>query len=205
MRQIGLIGNSKLQDGSTGLVRLSKNTGGSGNGPSSQIFSAMLIPSIGTLLTQIQFIVTTGDDNLGGGANGSSATATVFVSSGHSFEITLRASTAPSWDNFTSNTVVAAVPATDGQGSPIPPFTPESGITGVRINLNQDNPSIAADNWDIFALEVSLLNADSSVQVPQIFLIGTSVLQDGSIGLVRLSLTAGSSGSGPSTQVFPPN
>jgi hypothetical protein len=100
------------------------------------------------------------------------------------------------------NIVVAPVPATDNHGNPVPPLTPESGITGAQINLVQNNPSFAADNWDIFALEVSLLSADSSVQVPQLCLVGTAKLQDGSTGLTRLSLTAGSSGDGPSTQVF---
>jgi hypothetical protein len=36
--QLNLVGNTRLQDGSTGLVRLSKNPGDSGNGPSSPVF-----------------------------------------------------------------------------------------------------------------------------------------------------------------------
>ena len=205
VQQIALIGNSELQDKSTGLIRLSKRADSKGSGPNSPVYSAIPVPPTGTLLTQIQFTVATGKDDLGGGAHGSSATATVFVSSGHSFTVTLRDSSSPSWGSRTTNTVTPAVPAIDDQGSPIPPLTPQSGITGVQINLIQNNPSIAADNWDIFALEVSLLSADSNVQVPQIFLLGTNTLQDNSMGLVRLSLTAGSSGSGPSSPVYKPN
>jgi hypothetical protein len=37
--QLNLIGTATLQDGSTGLVRLSKNADSSGNGPSSPVFS----------------------------------------------------------------------------------------------------------------------------------------------------------------------
>ena len=36
--ELNLVGNTRLQDGSTGLVRLSKSPGDSGNGPSSPVF-----------------------------------------------------------------------------------------------------------------------------------------------------------------------
>lgn len=203
VRQIALLGNSKLQDGSTGVVRLSKNADNKGSGPHSPVYAPMPVPPVGTALTQIQFLVTTGNDNLGD--HPCTATATVFVSAGHSFTVTLRNSGDAKWDNWTTNTVVAPIPTTDDQGSPIPALTPQNGITGVQLHLNQNNPAIAAENWDVFALETLLLSADSSVQVPQMFLVGRSTLQDGHPGLVRLSLNADNSGSGPSSQVFLPN
>jgi hypothetical protein len=176
------MGSSKLQNGSTGLVRLSKNADSKGNGPNSLVYSAIPVPPTGTLLIQIQFTVATGNDDLGGSAHGSSATATVFVSSGHSF----------------TGIPVPPVGATGRLTQSLQPFQPlttraapshpprRRAASGVQINLVQNNPNLAADNWDIFALEVSLLNDDSSVQVPQIFLLGTNTLQDGSVGLVRL-------------------
>ena len=66
----------------------------------------------------------------------------------------------------------------------------------------QHNPDFSADNWDIANLQVSLFNPGST-QVCQLNLIGTSVLQDGSTGLVRLSKNADSSGNGPSSPIFP--
>jgi hypothetical protein len=80
-------------------------------------------------------------------------------------------------------------------------LTPSQGLTGVRINLMQNNPDFSADNWDIAALQVSLFNPGSP-QVCQLNLVGTSVLQDGSTGLVRLSKNADSSGNGPSSPIF---
>jgi hypothetical protein len=77
-----------------------------------------------------------------------------------------------------------------------PPLTQSNGIAGVRINLIQDNPNEFADNWDIADLFVNLLNPGST-QVCQLFLVGTSRLQDGSTGLVRLSKNPGHSGVGP--------
>lgn len=80
-------------------------------------------------------------------------------------------------------------------------MTPTNGIAGVRINLIQDNPDLSADNWDIENLLVRLFNPGSP-QVCQLNLIGAATLEDGSIGLVRLSKSAGAGGSGPSSPVF---
>ncbi len=159
-------------------------------------------PAASTVLTQIQFVITTGNDDAGGGQNGSSQSATVFVPGGGNFSVTLRQSSAAHWDNYTTHVVTAQIPATDSAGNPVPQFTPQNGISGVQLDLAQNNPSIAADNWDVFALQVNLLSADSSVSVPQLCLVGTSTLQDGSIGLVRLSQSAGGSGVGPTSQTF---
>jgi hypothetical protein len=84
----------------------------------------------------------------------------------------------------------------------VPILTQTKGLTGVRINLvQQHNPDWSADNWDIQILQVLLFNPGSP-QVCQLNLIGTSVLQDGSTGLVRLSKSAGSSGNGPSSPIY---
>lgn len=152
-------------------------------------------------LTLIRFIITTGQDDLGGGLHGSSATATVKLKNGDTFTLTLRTSGEPNWSNGSVHLVDFTIPATDDQGNPIAPLTESNGIAGVIINLVQHNPGWSADNWDIAALQVSLFNPGSP-QVCQLNLVGTSVLQDGSIGLVRLSLTAGGSGDGPSSPEF---
>jgi pro-kumamolisin-like protein/subtilase family protein len=152
-------------------------------------------------LSLIRFIVTTGKDNLGGGLHGSSATATVFLPSGATFTLTLRNSSQPNWDAGSVHEVNFPIPATDDSGNPVPPLTEANGLAGVVINLVQHNPDISADNWDIAALQVSLLNPGSP-EVCQLNLVGTSVLQDGSTGLVRLSKNSGGSGNGPSSPKF---
>ncbi|MGB6728355.1 MAG: hypothetical protein WBE74_20860, partial [Terracidiphilus sp.] len=104
-------------------------------------------------------------------------------------------------NNGSINTLDFPIPAIDDQGNPIAPLTQTNGIAGVTINQVQSNPGWSANNWDIAAIQVSLFNPGSP-QVCQLNLVGTSILQDGSTGLVRLSLTAGSSGNGPSSPEF---
>jgi hypothetical protein len=152
-------------------------------------------------LSLVRFIVTTGNDDAGGGLHGSSQTADCFLPDGGVFTVTLRNNGEPNWDNGSVHQVDFAIPATDNNGNPVPMLMPSQGLTGVRINLVQNNPDFSADNWDIAALQVSLFNPGSP-QVCQLNLVGTSVLQDGSTGLVRLSKNADSSGNGPSSPVF---
>ncbi len=152
-------------------------------------------------LSLIRFVITTGADDAGGGLHGSSQTADCFVPGGGVFTLTLRTSSDAKWDNGSTHEVDFPIPATDNNGNPVPMLTETKGLTGVRINLVQHNPDWSADNWDIANLQVSLFNPGSP-QVCQLNLIGTSVLQDGSIGLVRLSKSAGSSGNGPSSPIF---
>jgi hypothetical protein len=152
-------------------------------------------------LTLIRFIITTGGADLGGGLHGSGATATVSLKNGDTFTVTLKTANQSNWNNGSINTLDFPIPATDDQGKSIAPLTQSNGIAGVTINQVQSNPGWSANNWDIAALQVSLFNPGSP-HVCQLNLVGTSVLQDGSIGLVRLSLTAGSSGNGPSSPEF---
>ncbi len=147
-------------------------------------------------LSLIRFVVTTGNDDAGGGLHGSSQTATVFLPSGATFTLTLRNSGESNWGNGSVHQVDFPIPPQDDNGNPVPPLTATEGIAGVVINLVQHNPDWSADNWDIAALQVSLLDAGSP-QVCQLDLVGTSVLQDGSTGLVRLSKNPGGSGNGP--------
>lgn len=153
-------------------------------------------------LTLIRFVITTGNDDLGGGLHGSSATADVLLPDGGTFTVTLRIKSEPNWDNGSTHVVDFPIPAVDSSNNPIPPLTQTKGISGVRINLVQSNPDWSADNWDIANLAVSLFNPGSP-QVCQLNLIGNSVLQDGSTGLVRLSKNPGGSGNGPHSPVFP--
>lgn len=152
-------------------------------------------------LSLIRFVVTTGSDDLGGGQNGSSATATVFLPSGATFTLTLRNANEPNWDNGSMHPITFPIPKSDDSGNPIPPLTATNGIAGVVINLVQNNPDLNSDNWDIAALQVSLLNPGSP-EVCQLNLTGTNILQDNTKGLIRLSKSAGDSGHGPSSPKY---
>ncbi len=147
-------------------------------------------------LRMIRFVVGTGNDDLGGGLNGSSATADVILQNGSSFTVTLRDASEPSWANGSIHQVDAPVPDTVS-----PPLTADKGIAGVRLNLVQHNPDWSADNWDVASLQVSFYDTGIA-PVCQVNLVGTHRLQDGSLGLVRLSKNADSKGSGPMSQVF---
>lgn len=143
---------------------------------------------------QFQFVIGTGNDDAGGGQNGSSVTATIMLTRGNSFTLTLRNSNEPHWRNYTVATVVKDIPSGVTLMEP-------SDISGVVINLVQGNPDWAADNWDINNISVSLLAPGRSPQCV-LNLVGNSRLQDGSTGLVRLSKSPGGSGVGPSSQIF---
>jgi hypothetical protein len=149
-----------------------------------------------TPLSLIRFTIVTGNDDAGGGLHGSSQTADVLLQDGSSFTVTLRNSNEAHWDNGSTHDITFPIPDTVS-----PPLTQSHGIAGVRIHLIQHNPDISADNWDIADLFVNLLNPGST-QACQLFLVGTSVLQDDSIGLVRLSKNPGGSGVG-ATAEFP--
>lgn len=153
-------------------------------------------PAATDTLTLIQFVIKTGEADLGGGLHGSGAEAEVFLNDGTHFTVTLKDASQPNWDNQSTKTITFPIPNTVNL-----PLTQSNGIAGVRINQVQNNPSWSANNWDIAYLGVSLLNPGTT-PVCQLNLVGTATLQDGSVGLVRLSLTAGSSGSGPSSPIF---
>ncbi len=151
------------------------------------------------LASTIQFVIKTGNDDAGGGINGSTQTADILLHNGKSFTVTLRNSGDPHWGNWSTNTVSVRVPIAVG----LYPSQP-NGIAGIRLNLVQNNPSWGADNWDVVSLAVTLLDepTDPALSVCQLQLVGHQQLQDGSTGLVRLSQSAGSSGNGPSSPVY---
>jgi hypothetical protein len=116
-------------------------------------------------LALIRFVIGTGKDDAGGGLHGSTQTADIYLQDGSSFNVTLRQSSESNWDAWSTHTVDFQIPATI-----FPPLTESHGIAGVRINLNQSNPDVSADNWDIVSLAVSLFNppfnaADSVCQL----------------------------------------
>jgi len=204
VRQVDLIGTSRLHDGSIGLVRLTKNVDFPGGGPNSPVYSAGpdgTPLALDEPLSVIRFVITTGNDDAGGGLHGSSQTADCFLPGGGVFTVTLRNSHDPHWENGSTHQVDFPIPATDNNRNPVPPLTASQGLVGVQIHLIQNNPDWSADNWDIANLRVSLSNP-GSVQVCQLDLIGTSVLHDNSIGLIRLSKNTGSNGSGPTSPVY---
>jgi Pro-kumamolisin, activation domain/Subtilase family len=145
-------------------------------------------------LSIIRFIVGTGGDDL---RNDSTATADVFLKNGGQFTVTLKAKNAGDWGNgSTHGPIDFAIPDT------VTPPTITEGLSGVQINLIQGGSFPETDdNWDISTLQVSLFNPGTP-QVCQLNLVGDSELQDGSIGLVRLSGSAGSSGVGPSSPIY---
>jgi Pro-kumamolisin, activation domain len=160
-----------------------------------------LITQLGTIspttpatLNLIRFIVGTGGDDL---RNDSTATANVFLKNGGQFTVTLKAKNAGDWGNgFTTPPIDFSIPNT------VTLPTIAEGLSGVQINLIQGGSFPETDdNWDISTLQVSLFNPGTS-QVCQLNLVGTSELQDGSTGLVRLSGSPGSSGVGPSSPIF---
>jgi hypothetical protein len=146
-------------------------------------------------LTQIQFTITTGAADLGGGQNGSGAQAVVFANGGQ-FTVTLKTTNSPDWPNNSVNTETFQVPSWV-----LPPLTTANPISGVEIQQVQNNPGWSANNWDIDDLAVSL-SFPGGPQVCQLDLTGSNQLQDGSTGLVRLSLTPGGSGNGPDSPEF---
>jgi len=146
-----------------------------------------------TQLTNIRFIITTGDDNL---RDDSSALANVLVDDLRMFTVTLKPHGSTAWANGSVHQLDFAVPPDMG------PLTETTGIVGVQIQLVQGDGFLeTADNWDISILQVSLFSPGSS-QVCQLNLVGHAHLQDGSYGLVRLSATPGSSGSGPRSPIY---
>ena len=104
-------------------------------------------------LALIRFVIQTGDDDAGGGEHGSEQTADVFFLDGTSHTFVLRTKSEPHWHKGSTHTVDFQIPTNISQ-----PLTPSHGLAGVRINLVQSNPDIAADNWDIATLAVSLFD-----------------------------------------------
>lgn len=139
-----------------------------------------------TAFSSIQFVILTGDDDL---RDSSAAIADVLGSDGTVlFTVLLKEHYAPSWPSWKPQTVE------------MPLILPVTAIGGVRINLIQNkssDPFATADNWDIARLNVNLL--DGANVACQLDLVGNTKLQDGTIGLVRLSQNADSSGDGPSS------
>ena len=162
-------------------------------------------------MPSIRFTITTGNDDAGGGLHGSEQTVDVVLSNGGRFTYYLRHRSEANWGNWSTHTVEFKIPLMDNNNNPIV-LTPSHGIAGIQIHHIQDNPDISADNWDIFALSVWLLvspfpppPSPQAGEFPehgvcQLFLVGGCNLQDDHPGLVRLSKSAGSSGTGPSWQ-----
>jgi hypothetical protein len=158
-----------------------------------------------TPLSLIEFTIVTGQDDLGGGLNGSGAHATVILPGGQTFTETLKTAQEASWDNGSTHILDFAIPMctlTITTNCASQPLTGTNGISGVTLTLDQNNPSFSADNWDIADVEVTLFNPQSA-KVCQIDLVGNNTLQDGHVGLERLSLTADlTKGDGPTSRVF---
>ncbi len=101
----------------------------------------------GPAFNQIQFVVTTGDDDLRGD---SSATATLQESNGSTLQvITLKAQNQAGWGNNTTHTVAAA----------LNPPRPLSAIGHIVITLQSHNGAFESDdNWNVQSVVVTLSN-----------------------------------------------
>ncbi|KAK0512863.1 hypothetical protein JMJ35_004880 [Cladonia borealis] len=154
-------------------------------------------PPVPVEFNWIRFIVGTGDDNL---RNDSTATAKVTLVNGHFFTVTLKAKDHGSLANGSTQ-----LPLDFFIRHNVPTLpTPTQALAGVQINLFQGGSfPETAENWVVATLQVSLFNTRQP-QFCQLDLVGSSKLQDGSTGLVRLSESAGPSGNGPSSPVYQP-
>ena len=96
---------------------------------------------------QIQFVITTGDDDLRGD---SSATATLQRPDGSTLQVmTLKAQNQSGWDNNSTHTV----------GFPLNPALSAASIGRLVITLTSHNSGLETDdNWNIQTLHVTLLN-----------------------------------------------
>jgi Pro-kumamolisin, activation domain len=161
-------------------------------------------------LNFIHWQIGTGKDDAGGGFHGSSVTATIYMdptlSLKETFKVTLRKNSDPHWDNWSTHSGEIAIPTLSDMGVSLPAVTPSQPIGGFQLHLEQSNDGLGADNWDVTSLAVSLYNEpySSSTAICQLNRVGTNKLQDGSTGLVRLSLSRGDSGNGPDSDIYSP-
>jgi hypothetical protein len=162
-------------------------------------------------LELVQITIGTGHDNLrgnggfGSGCNGTGCTADILfpgfdLTTGVGvMTVTLKPTgTSESWNNFTTTSPMVFPISVDNAGNSIPLPTPSNGIAGIRINIQESfEAPCGPDNWDILTLSVNLVSTTPGLpQVCQLNLVGTSTLQDGHPGLVRLSNSPGGSGVG---------
>jgi hypothetical protein len=170
--------------------------------PKSGLFYQLSIPNPlvpNQPLTWIRFKIGTGKDGAGGGKNSSQTTADILGHGGKVLDTVTLRDYHHVWPSWSTKTVDFQLPSTI-----IPPITTANGIGGVQIHLIQSNPDFSADNWDMASLSVRLFNPSYSdaTSVCQLNLVGSNQLQDGSIGLERLSKGRSDSGDGPDSRIF---
>jgi len=169
-------------------------------------------------LDLIRIVIGTGGDNLrgnggfGSGCSGTGCTADIFFpgydeATGVGVKtVTIKPTgTSQEFANNTTSPPFDFALDKDNAGNPLPAVTPSQGIVGIRLNIQQDYEfPCTADNWNITTLSVDLFNPpySAATAVCQLRLVGTQELQSGGTGLIRLSESAGSSGSGPSTPIY---
>ena len=159
-------------------------------------------PTVGPF-DEIGFVIGTGDDDLrghggiGSNINGTGCTADILLQ-GYNLAtgvgvktVTLKPKGADiDWANYTTTPLMFFGLDKDNAGNPIPPVNTASQIAGIRINIQQDYGFPAAsDKWDIASIRVWLFNPpfDANAATCVVNLVGTATLQDGSVGLIRLS------------------
>jgi Pro-kumamolisin, activation domain len=148
----------------------------------------------------LDFLITTGHDNLGPDSLGQ---AVVQFANGKSATLLLKQQ-GPQWNNgamvplrFYLNDYLCPTPSTCGPDD-LP--TPETGVQSVTISLLESGTSSTfADNWDISGLHVRMFTEPGGdiQEGCQFDLAGNTVLQDHHLGVVRLSSTVSTSGIGP--------
>jgi len=159
-----------------------------------------------TALPLIRFVIGTGGDNLRGkggfasGCGATGATATIFLPDGSNFTVTLKDPNDPAgWENNTTTAPLDFPVPNTGQ-----PLTMANGIAGMNISIQENfSGPCSPDNWDMTTLSVSLFHPlNPAQQVCQINITGTDTLEDGHVGIIRLSQTQGNSGFGPTSPTF---
>jgi hypothetical protein len=103
------------------------------------------------------------------------------------------------WGNYTTTQPFDFAIDKDNAGNPLPIPTGPKFLAGIRINIQQDySAPCGHDNWDVMSIAVNAFMPThfDTTAACQFNLVGTAELQDGHIGLVRLSNSPGSSGVG---------
>jgi hypothetical protein len=163
-------------------------------------------------LSHLELLVATGGDNL---RQNSQGVATIGFQNGQTIEYLLKSGGAgavqgPNWQNGYYNDIdidlslcnSASPVCVGGPISPLPTPT-QGGVSSMTLTLveSDGNSGLGEDNWNVSGLNLRLFSPGSLQEVCQLDRPGGAVLQSAGDGVVRLSATAGTSGSGPSLQL----
>jgi hypothetical protein len=149
--------------------------------------------TMNTTFAGVELLISTGQDNI---RSDSEAKADIQLPSGStpaSLTVQLKSQGEPEWKNGSVHSIVVPLNGVS------PPLRVGSGIAQITLHLIQHNAGGAfADNWDVSGLNARLINPGPNPEFCQLDLGPTNTLQDGHLGVVRLSENPGPSGVGGS-------